>query len=343
MERRRQAIIKQLQSEGRFEMNKRLRVPFLPQKIGLITSSASAAYNDFMKTLNTSPWGFIIYLADARMQGEATESTVLKGLQALRKLDLDLVVLTRGGGSKSDLYSLDNLKIAKVISEYPFPVWTGIGHEIDTSVLDYVAHTSYKTPTAVAEHLVAKFDTLKVNLDNNQDRLYYHWQKEIKRHQELLKQSAGLLINAPRFYIQQLNSELNRSAGNLRNSTVQKVKRWHLHLNSFYHKLSASPQNRLQEYFLKLGYVSSSFQLFKYIGLINEQNRILNDYKRLLKANDPVNNLKKGYTIVYDQRKKILRSIADIQKESVVTTRFFDGEITSKVNEIKENNNDRKN
>jgi len=341
MERRRQEIINKLKSENRFEMNKQVPLTFLPQKIGLITSGSSAAYSDFMKTLNSSPWGFIIYLADARMQGDATEDTVLKALEVLRQLDLDLVIITRGGGSKSDLYSLDNLKIALAISEYPIPVWTGIGHEIDTSVLDYVAHTSFKTPTAVAEHLVARYDTLKVNLDNFQDRLYYHWKKEYNRNNEAISQAMNLLKSAPRYYLQQLNSRLNQTASRLQDTTLMRLKRWSLLLNSFIHKLRSYPDSRLQQFAIKLQYQVSSFQLFKYIGLINEQSRKLKDYRRLLKANDPLNNLKKGYTIVYDQQKKIIRSVHDISTESEITTRFSDGEISSKVNNIKENKNDK--
>jgi exodeoxyribonuclease VII large subunit len=340
MERRRLEIINKLKAQHRFEMNKQRPLTFLPQKIGLVTSGSSAAYSDFMKTLNSSPWGFIIYLADARMQGDATEDTVLKAMQALARLDLDLVVITRGGGSKSDLYSLDNLKIALAISEYPIPVWTGIGHEIDTSVLDYVAHTSFKTPTAVAEHLVARYDTLKVNLDNYQDRLYYHWQKEYTRNLEIISQAASLLKSVPRYYLQQLNSRLNQTASHLQDTTLQRLKRWSLLLNSFMHKLRSSPDARLLQYALRLQYQMSSFKLFKYIGLLNEESRKIKDYRQLLKANDPLNNLRKGYTIVYDQQKKIVRSVHALSADSEITTRFADGEVSSKVNVIKENKND---
>ncbi len=342
MERRRQEIINRLKAEGRFELNKKRILPFLPQRIGLITSGSSAAYSDFMKTLNASPWGFVIYLADARMQGDATEESILNALQVLSRLKLDLVIITRGGGSKSDLYSLDNLKIALAVSEYPIPVLTGIGHEIDTSVLDYVAHTSFKTPTAVAENLVARYDNLKVNLDNYQDRLYYHWKKETARNEEALSQAAGLLKSAPRFYLQQLISRLNQSGSRLQDATLHKLKGWHLLLNTFGHKLRTAPEAKLQQNLMKLQYQVSSFQLFKYIGLIYEKARILKDYQRLLKANDPLNNLKKGYTIVYDMNKKIIRSISGISKDSEITTLFFDGEITSKVDIIKEKTNDAK-
>jgi exonuclease VII large subunit len=121
---------------------------------------------------------------------------------------------------------------------------------------------------------------------------------------------------------------------------LQRLKRWSLLLNSFGHKLRSAPDARLQQYILRLQYQMSSFKLFKYIGLINEESRKLKDYRRLLKANDPLNNLKKGYTIVYDKQKKIVRSVHDLKADSEITTRFSDGEISSKVNIIKENKND---
>jgi exodeoxyribonuclease VII large subunit len=337
MERRRLEILQKLKEENRFEQNKKKRLVFIPQKIGLITSGSSAAYSDFMKTLNTSAWGFIIYLADARMQGDATEESVLRALKILSKLDLDLVVITRGGGSKSDLYSLDNLKIAIAISDYHIPVWTGIGHETDTSVLDHVAHTSFKTPTAIAEHLVARYDNLKISLDNYRDRIYYHWQKEIDKNHKALLQADNLLKSAPRYFLQQLKAKLNMSGGKLQDGTLKRLNAWQYLINSCGHKLSTAPEARVKNYLMKLQFQVSSFQLFKYIGLINEKSRILKDYQRLLKANDPLNNLKKGYSIVYNKDKEMIRSITGITKDSEITTRFFDGEITSKVEIIKEN------
>jgi exodeoxyribonuclease VII large subunit len=89
LELKKREIIKRLESEGLFELNKQKFVPMLPQKIGVITSRGSAAYNDFAKTLNTSPFGFILFLIDATMQGNLTERQVLAGLEVLKKLILN--------------------------------------------------------------------------------------------------------------------------------------------------------------------------------------------------------------------------------------------------------------
>ncbi len=151
LELKKKEILDRLTKEGLLEPNKRQIVPMLPQIIGLVTSKGSAACNDILKTFNPSDYGFIVYLADATVQGARTENSMLTALAALEKLDIDLVIIARGGGSKTDLFYLDNEVVARRIAQFKYPVWTGIGHETDISVLDYVANQSFKTPTYSAQ------------------------------------------------------------------------------------------------------------------------------------------------------------------------------------------------
>jgi len=175
LELKKQEILSRLTREGLLEPNKRLRIPMLPQKIGLITSKGSAAYNDILKTFSASPFGFKIYLADATMQGLQTERSVLRALDVLEKLNVDLVIIARGGGSKTDLFYLDNEAIARRIAGYKHPVWTGIGHETDISILDHVANRFFKTPTAVAEDIVARFIEMKRHIEEAENRFRSTW------------------------------------------------------------------------------------------------------------------------------------------------------------------------
>jgi exodeoxyribonuclease VII large subunit len=175
LEIKKQQILEQLEKEGLFALNKAVALPALPHRIGLVTSAGSAAYNDFVKTLALSGYGFIILLADAVVQGERTQASVLKALDSLERLKPDLVVVVRGGGSKTDLFYLDNESIARAIAACKHPVWTGIGHEIDTSVLDYVANRAFKTPTAVAEELVSRFKEMAAHLEEAQNRFRTTW------------------------------------------------------------------------------------------------------------------------------------------------------------------------
>jgi exodeoxyribonuclease VII large subunit len=94
-------------------------------------------------------FGFVVYFADAIVQGNQTEQSVLYALQTLESLDLELVLIVRGGGSKTELFSLDNEVIARKIAAYKYPVWTGIGHEIDISILDHVANRYFNPSSCI--------------------------------------------------------------------------------------------------------------------------------------------------------------------------------------------------
>ena len=180
------------------EPNKKLFVPTLPLKIGLITSHNSAAANDFINTLKQSNFGFKIYLADALVQGNQTEWSVINALTTIEKLDPELVVIVRGGGSKTELFSLDNEAIARKIAAYRYPVWTGIGHEIDISILDHVANRYFKTPTAVAEELVARFIEMKRHLEEAEHRFRSSWTYRLDIEKKNLESSTTGLTRGAR-------------------------------------------------------------------------------------------------------------------------------------------------
>lgn len=152
----RERILRALAAEDLIDANAQLEVPLVPQRIGLVTSVGSAAYNDFVQEIARGGFGLHVVACDARVQGADTERTVIAALRTLVRRGCDVVVLARGGGSRSDLSGFDSEAIARAIARCPVPVLTGIGHEIDTSVADVVAHTSFKTPTACAAHLVER-------------------------------------------------------------------------------------------------------------------------------------------------------------------------------------------
>lgn len=198
MELKKREIIERLQKEGLFDKNKGCFVPMLPLRIGLITSAGSAAYNDFIKTLSDSKIGFKIYLADAMMQGDQTEKSVLRALETFCKLGIELILIVRGGGSKTDLYYLDNETIARKIADCNIPVWTGIGHEIDMSVLDYVSNKSFKTPTAAAEELVARFVQMRRQLDESENSIKTVWAYRLKKEQDYIARAITGINQGPR-------------------------------------------------------------------------------------------------------------------------------------------------
>ncbi|MBN2299169.1 MAG: exodeoxyribonuclease VII large subunit, partial [Deltaproteobacteria bacterium] len=164
---KRAQTIEALQSSGLLRKNKELPLPLIPLNIGLLTSEGSAAYNDFMSIIFQSGFSFNITLFDAHMQGENTIPEVIKGISALdRHPAVDMIVLIRGGGAKTDLFPFDDINLCKAIALCTKPVITGIGHEIDVSVADMAAHTSRVTPTDVARFIVCMADDLWAYLIN---------------------------------------------------------------------------------------------------------------------------------------------------------------------------------
>tara|TARA_B100000073_G_scaffold114296_2_gene92468 strand:- start:580 stop:1839 length:1260 start_codon:yes stop_codon:yes gene_type:complete len=150
----RERLLKQLFDEGLLEKNGLLQVPDVPLRVGLVTSVGSAAHADFITEISNSGFGFTVLEYDSRVQGENAATEIVLGLEVLSSHNPDVIVLIRGGGSTADLSIFDSEIVARTIAELNLPVFTGIGHEIDRSVADEVAHSSFKTPTACANALV---------------------------------------------------------------------------------------------------------------------------------------------------------------------------------------------
>jgi exodeoxyribonuclease VII large subunit len=154
--RRREATLADLARQGLLEANRGRPLAELPLAVALVASHGSAAYHDFLATLGESGFGFRVVAIHAAVQGAAAEREVASALAAAARLPVDCVALVRGGGAKSDLAAFDSREIAFAIARCPLPVLTGLGHEIDESVADRVAHRSFKTPTKAAEFLVER-------------------------------------------------------------------------------------------------------------------------------------------------------------------------------------------
>ena len=158
MVRQKQLVIKRLTEEGVIDLNKELDFPLLPQRVAVISSSSAAGYGDFCDQLAGNRYGFVFYprLFPAPMQGSGVERGIIAALDEIsRNLDCwDVVVIIRGGGATSELSCFDTYDLACNCAQFPLPIITGIGHQRDESVLDMVAHTRAKTPTAAAELLI---------------------------------------------------------------------------------------------------------------------------------------------------------------------------------------------
>ena len=206
MARKRREILRRLEEEGVIDLNKELEMPMLPQRVAVISSATAAGYGDFCSQLNQHSREYTFYteLFSAIMQGERVEESVLAALDKINeRLDeFDVVVIIRGGGATSDLSGFDTYLLAASCAQFPLPIITGIGHERDDTVIDMVAHTRVKTPTAAAEYLIACMDKVAEQLDE----LTYRLQEGV-RHRLLWEQRRldNLMQRIPNMAYKQLS------------------------------------------------------------------------------------------------------------------------------------------
>jgi exodeoxyribonuclease VII large subunit len=152
--RRRQELIARLKEEGLLETNKSRPLSPVPLRVGLVASPGTEGYSDFTGQLLKSGYGFEILLAKTAVQGEAAPAQIAGAIEQLDDVGLDVICLVRGGGSKGDLASFDDERVARAIANARTPVFTGIGHTGDESIADLVAHTRAITPTKLGEEIV---------------------------------------------------------------------------------------------------------------------------------------------------------------------------------------------
>ncbi|MFM7745754.1 MAG: exodeoxyribonuclease VII large subunit [Actinomycetota bacterium] len=155
MQATRDELVKKLKSAGLYDENRNREFPDLPLRIGVITSMGTAAWHDIHSRFEASGLPFQLKVANVRVQGDVAVPQIVDALWALgARDDIDVIMMVRGGGSKTDLACFDAEAIAVAIAQSPLPVVTGLGHEIDVSIADEVAHAHYTTPTACAAALI---------------------------------------------------------------------------------------------------------------------------------------------------------------------------------------------
>ena len=197
MARKRQEIIRQLKEEGVFDLQRELCIPLFAKRIAVISAAEAAGYGDFCRQLEDNEYGFKFEttLFPAIMQGEQVESSVVAALNTIYQSirDFDVVVIIRGGGATSDLSGFDTLALAENVAQFPIPVITGIGHDRDESILDMVANTRVKTPTAAAALLIDNLRQVLERINNAQQRITLAIHQRIANHKSRLTSLQTLI------------------------------------------------------------------------------------------------------------------------------------------------------
>lgn len=258
MARRRMEILRQLEEDGIIDMNRELPFPTRPQRIAVISASEAAGYGDFRHQLEDNQFGlrFYTHLFPAVMQGQQTESSVIAALERIYEVQdlFDVVVIIRGGGATVDLASFDSYPLASAVANFPLPVITGIGHDRDQNVLDHVAHTSVKTPTAAAALLIDTMAEQLRQLEALQEALADAMQERMELEQQRLSRCANAVRNT-RVRLSQQISEAELLAQRIQMLAHQRIQREADRLNVMQQSLPLTRQRvqREQERLLLFG------------------------------------------------------------------------------------------
>ena len=329
MERIRREILARLQKEGIYDRNKSVSLDSAPQKIAIISAEGAAGYGDFMRQLEASPFSFYTLLYPAAMQGDRTVPGVMAALDKIEEtIDFwDCVVIIRGGGATNDLNSFDNLELARRVATYPLPVIVGIGHERDNTVLDYIAHTRCKTPTAVAAFLIDRLsgacdrvDQLMRALTDSARRTLNAEREHLGHKESIIPLLANRLIEAHHRRIERLQTLLSQSGAT---ATARALK----HLNEIGMRLTEVATRQIGR---QRGLLDSRMAVLRQAAMqrVKMAGLELDNRARLIAVLNPDATLRRGYSITRVNG-KALRSVKDIEPGTLLTTTLPDGSITS--------------
>jgi exodeoxyribonuclease VII large subunit len=313
----RQRIIEELKAKGLLERNKLILMPKIPLKIGLITAPESAAYHDVLDEFKKSKYGFKIFIYECYMQGKLVETDVTAALNFFNNLrtdELDVIMIARGGGSTADLSWFDNKKIAERVATLKFPLISAIGHEINTSITDMVAHTFVKTPTKGAQFIIERVKEFIDSLADIEKRIGAGAENFINNSRKELGLVTAKYESASMRYFQLHKEELSSKRTNVFNFAKKFL------------------SIRFQEL---LG--NNDILKLKLNTFLSDSRASIEHIESKVRILDPKNVLKRGYSITLKDSKPV-KSIDDVNENDIIKTVLYDGNISSSVKEkAKEN------
>lgn len=322
-------IIRQLEEEGVLSLNKELELPPLVNRIAIISSPVAAGYEDFCDQLKNNSENFIFYtrLFPAIMQGDKTENSIIAALDHIftHQDKFDVVVIIRGGGASSELSSFDSYLLAANCAQFPLPIITGIGHERDDTVLDIVAHTRAKTPTAVAEFLIKKMMDTAVELSDLEENIVLATNNIISEHSVIMQSFYSRFSYITKDMVKDRIAVLNLYAEKLKSRVRDKTSKEFASIILFANRLSYLGRGRDKEQLRVLNSIEDKLKIAA-VKLLTEQNYKLREKEQYLELVSPDNILKKGYTITL-KNKKIIKHAGELTSGDKLLTRFHDGEV----------------
>ena len=323
-----------LEKEGLFDPKYKKPLPKYPMRIGVISASSGAAIHDIFTTI-TRRWPISErILIPASVQGLSAAPTIVNALKLADTLNFDVIILARGGGSLEDLWPFNEEIVARAIFEMKTPVVSGVGHEVDFTISDFVSDKRAPTPTGAAEMVTPDINEIRLQVNNLKSRILNNFNNILKYNKQNLNniKTKNIFVNPEFLYV---NSSI--ILDNYKNKLITN-----------YHKLANNLKNKNLVYLNKMNLlINNKISSYNYIYNYNEKLNLLfskiysqnlNNFKINISKLDSLSPLKvmsRGYSYVTKEN-EIIKSINEVKKDDELELKLVDGKILTKVIDVKE-------
>ena len=331
-----EALKLKLQRDGLFDADAKRPVPQVINKIGVVTSSAGAALHDVLTVLKRRSPATEVIVYPTLVQGEQAPAQIIHALEtAYHRDEVDVILLTRGGGSLEDLWCFNDEALAHCISASPVPVVSAVGHEVDVTIADFVADVRAPTPSAGAELLSRDQSERLAFVQQKATALNRAWQQQFRQQQhQLAVLQQRLKAVHPERRLQSQSQSLDRAALALSHAMESRIAGYATRLNNLLRRLDRQhPANRVVRLQDRCSQLDSALKKSVH-RLLESKNRQLQGQAQLLNSVSPLQTLTRGYSITFADDKPILSS-TEVSEGDEITTRLASGEIISKVTTVK--------
>ena len=336
-----------LEKEGLFDETRKRPLPYLPERIGIVTSKSGAAIADMMKKIRERMPSTEVFLYDARVQGKGSVEEIVSGIEYFQThCNVEVIIIGRGGGSLEDLWSFNEEKVVRATFSSRIPIISAVGHEVDTSLSDLAADVRAPTPTAAGEIVVPKrsdllqalersemrlqdyegwFYPFAQRVDEQQERLRRVFTLRVERHRSQLEKVRADLGNMrPDRYLSLLKNQLFQCETRLRDLTARRVGQARGELDSLSRRFFVhDPRQTLRAASERLEFVRQRSRS-AITGLIREKQQHIGEFAKILEALNVDRVLRRGFSLV-ERDERFIRSASELHDGDRVRIRFSEG------------------
>lgn len=341
LQRRFDALKAKLAEQGLFAVEDKQVLPEFPRHIGIITSPSGAAVRDILNILQRRCPHIPVTIYPVAVQGDKAKTEIVAALRRANKdkraLPCDVLILARGGGSLEDLWAFNEEIVALAISECRLPIISGVGHEIDFTIADFIADKRAPTPSAAAELISADNEILLSQLQRTQQQLTQQVQRRLQQYQlQVTNLATRLTTQQPGYKLQQQNQRLDELDTRLQQTlqrTLADYKTRLTHLSSTLTHQSPLPQiQRQQKTTRQLQHQLEQLTAQR----LEKQQDLLQLHAAKLNAYSPLHTLGRGYSLARDSKRRLIKSVRQVKPGQSITTQLADGSIECTVEQVQQ-------